>query len=158
MYNQRNFIAKFLSCRVDRLASKVTGPLYNGKFLHSKIKDILGKTKLHETLTNVVIPTFDVKKLQPMIFSTFEVRIVCCEHYRSSINVNFDLDYNSYARACVVFSSGRVYIPNYVPTSLCVYSCMSAGRKDTYKGCPPLGCVHRHICSSNVFPCPPFPD
>jgi len=34
----------------------LSGPKYNGKYLH-----------------NVVIPTFDIKQLQPTVFSSFEV-------------------------------------------------------------------------------------
>ncbi|KAF4380773.1 hypothetical protein F8388_017127 [Cannabis sativa] len=41
-------------------------PLYSAK----EIK-LLGTTRLHETLTNVVIPAFDIKKLQPTIFSSY---------------------------------------------------------------------------------------
>ncbi|KAK1263055.1 hypothetical protein QJS04_geneDACA017459 [Acorus gramineus] len=51
----------------------VTGPRYTGKFLHEVIKEKLGDTRLHQTLTNVVIPSFDIKRLQPTIFSTYEV-------------------------------------------------------------------------------------
>ncbi|OIT20694.1 PREDICTED: patatin-like protein 2 [Nicotiana attenuata] len=50
------------------------GPKYNGKYLHQVIEEKLGETQLHETLTNVVIPTFDIKNLQPKVFSTFEAR------------------------------------------------------------------------------------
>ncbi|XP_020586687.1 patatin-like protein 2 isoform X2 [Phalaenopsis equestris] len=50
----------------------ISGPKYDGKYLHSLLKDILGDTKLHQTLTNVVIPTFDIKLLQPIIFSSFQ--------------------------------------------------------------------------------------
>jgi len=49
------------------------GPKYDGKYLHELIRKILGDTMLHQTLTNVVIPAFDVKKLQPTIFSSFQV-------------------------------------------------------------------------------------
>ncbi|CAH2075719.1 unnamed protein product, partial [Thlaspi arvense] len=48
------------------------GPEYDGKYLHKLIRSILEETKLHQTLTNVVIPTFDIKLLQPVIFSSFE--------------------------------------------------------------------------------------
>lgn len=51
----------------------VTGPKYGGKYLHKVIKEKLGGTHLHETLTNVVIPAFDIKNMQPTIFSTYEV-------------------------------------------------------------------------------------
>lgn len=54
--------------------SAISGPKYDGKYLHSIVKDILGDTKLHQTLTNVVIPTFDIKLLQPTIFSSFQAK------------------------------------------------------------------------------------
>lgn len=54
----------------------VTGPKYDGKYLHSIIHDYFGQLKLHDTLTNVVIPTFDIKILQPTIFSNFTVQIL----------------------------------------------------------------------------------
>ncbi|QCD98939.1 Acyl transferase/acyl hydrolase/lysophospholipase [Vigna unguiculata] len=50
------------------------GPSYDGKYLHQLIRERLGETRLHQTLTNVVIPTFDIKRLQPTIFSTFQLR------------------------------------------------------------------------------------
>lgn len=52
---------------------ELKGPKYDGEFLHSKIQGLLGATRVNETLTNVVIPAFDVKNLQPTIFSTFDV-------------------------------------------------------------------------------------
>ncbi|KAI3430032.1 RING-type E3 ubiquitin transferase [Psidium guajava] len=52
----------------------VTGPKYDGKYLHKLVKEKLGNTRLHQTLTNVVIPTFDIKHLQPTIFSSYEVK------------------------------------------------------------------------------------
>ncbi|GMN30002.1 hypothetical protein TIFTF001_002648 [Ficus carica] len=47
------------------------GPKYDGKYLHNLINGLLGTARLHETLTNIVIPTFDIKKLQPTLFSSF---------------------------------------------------------------------------------------
>ncbi|ONK75646.1 uncharacterized protein A4U43_C03F19070 [Asparagus officinalis] len=52
----------------------VRGPKYDGKFLHSKVRELLGDMRIHQTLTNVVIPTFDIKYLQPMIFSTYDAK------------------------------------------------------------------------------------
>lgn len=49
------------------------GPKYDGKYLHQLVKEKLGDTKLSQTLTNVVIPAFDIKLLQPTIFSSYEV-------------------------------------------------------------------------------------
>uniref|UniRef100_A0A2N9FTS4 Patatin n=1 Tax=Fagus sylvatica TaxID=28930 RepID=A0A2N9FTS4_FAGSY len=49
------------------------GPKYNGEYLHRIINEILGESRLRNTLTNVVIPTFDIKHLQPTIFSSYEL-------------------------------------------------------------------------------------
>ncbi|VFQ75288.1 unnamed protein product [Cuscuta campestris] len=49
-----------------------TGPKYDGKYISKLVKDLFGGTRLHQTLTNVVIPTFDIKTLQPLIFNSFE--------------------------------------------------------------------------------------
>ncbi|XP_004515339.1 patatin-like protein 4 [Cicer arietinum] len=53
-----------------------TRPKYDGEFLHSKTREILGEFRLHDTLTNVVIPTYDIKKVHPIIFSSFKVKEV----------------------------------------------------------------------------------
>lgn len=53
----------------------VSGPKYDGKYLHSIVRKKLGNVRLHQTLTNIVIPTFDIKRLQPTIFSSYEVRL-----------------------------------------------------------------------------------
>ncbi|KAK1309403.1 hypothetical protein QJS10_CPA09g00349 [Acorus calamus] len=39
------------------------GPKYNGEYLHSLVRRLLGETRLDKTLANVVIPTFDIKLL-----------------------------------------------------------------------------------------------
>ncbi|CAN6583277.1 unnamed protein product [Malus baccata var. baccata] len=59
---------------ITKIIKSLTGPKYNGKYLHSLVRQKLGEKKLHQTLTNVVIPTFDIKNLQPTIFSSFEVK------------------------------------------------------------------------------------
>lgn len=51
------------------------GPKYDGEYLHKKIGSLLGDTKLNETLTNVVIPTFDINNLQPTIFCSYQVQM-----------------------------------------------------------------------------------
>ncbi|XP_016456565.1 patatin-2-Kuras 1-like [Nicotiana tabacum] len=48
-------------------------PKYDGKYLHNVLQEKLGETRLNQTLTNVVIPTFDMKKLQPIIFTKSEI-------------------------------------------------------------------------------------
>ncbi|XP_075508372.1 patatin-like protein 2 isoform X3 [Primulina tabacum] len=59
---------------VENAVVQLGNPKYDGKYLHKLIRDNLGKTRLHDTLTNVVIPTFDIKNLQPTIFSSFETK------------------------------------------------------------------------------------
>ncbi|XVE94856.1 hypothetical protein REPUB_Repub02eG0045800 [Reevesia pubescens] len=56
------------------LVKSLTGPKYDGKYLHKIVKEKLGETRLDQTLTNVVIPTFDIKQLQPKVFSSYEVK------------------------------------------------------------------------------------
>ncbi|KAL0302806.1 UNVERIFIED_CONTAM: Patatin-like protein 2 [Sesamum angustifolium] len=50
------------------------GPLYDGKYLHGILKEKLKNIKLSQSITNVVIPAFDIKRLQPVIFSTYEAK------------------------------------------------------------------------------------
>ena len=59
------------------MVKAVSGPKYDGKYLHKIVKEILGDIRLSDTLTNVIIPTFDIKRLQPMVFSSYEV---CFSH------------------------------------------------------------------------------
>ncbi|PAN35823.1 hypothetical protein PAHAL_6G237200 [Panicum hallii] len=61
----------------SKIASKlkmVCGPKYDGKYLHALLRRYFGDTRLDRTLTNVVIPTFDIAYMQPTIFSTLELR------------------------------------------------------------------------------------
>ncbi|KAG8057023.1 hypothetical protein GUJ93_ZPchr0002g26118 [Zizania palustris] len=57
-----------------RIFRSMSGPFYDGKHLHEVVREKLGSIRLHQTLTNVVIPTFDIKWLQPTIFSSYEVK------------------------------------------------------------------------------------
>ncbi|KAK3423128.1 hypothetical protein EUGRSUZ_F00016 [Eucalyptus grandis] len=54
------------------MVKAVTGVKYDGKHLHKLVKEKLGNTRLRQTLTNVVIPTFDIRCLQPTIFSIYK--------------------------------------------------------------------------------------
>lgn len=54
------------------LLKSMMGPKYNGEHLHSVVKKLLGDTRVDQTLTNIVIPTFDIKLMQPTIFSTYD--------------------------------------------------------------------------------------
>lgn len=48
------------------------GPKYDGTFLHQMIEEVTGSTTLDQTLSRLVVPTFDVHMLQPVMFSSFE--------------------------------------------------------------------------------------
>ena len=52
----------------------MSGPKYDGKYLRSVVPELLGETKVSQALQNIVIPTFDIKLLQPTIFSRYDVR------------------------------------------------------------------------------------
>ncbi|RDY13399.1 Patatin-like protein 1, partial [Mucuna pruriens] len=78
----------------------LTGPKYDGEYLHELIRSKLGDTKLHQTLTNVVIPTFDVKKLQPTIFSSYQME------------TEEDLDV-ALSDICMATSAAPTYLPGH---------------------------------------------
>ncbi|XP_057769028.1 patatin-like protein 3 [Salvia miltiorrhiza] len=49
------------------------GPKYDGEYLKQLVEGLLGNHTLNQTLTNLVIPSFDLKRLQPVIFTTKDV-------------------------------------------------------------------------------------
>ncbi|KAK6128932.1 hypothetical protein DH2020_037336 [Rehmannia glutinosa] len=55
---------------VGKITNLIGGPKYDGKYLKSMLEGLLGNLTVSHTLTNVVIPTFDIKRLQPIIFTT----------------------------------------------------------------------------------------
>lgn len=69
-HEQRSIFAIAASLVNDALL----GPKYDGKYLHKLLKEKLGGLKLNQTLTNVVMPTFDIRLLQPTIFSSYGVK------------------------------------------------------------------------------------
>ena len=56
------------------LFKSMAGPKYDGKYLHSIVRELLGETRVSQALQNIVIPTFDIKLLQPTVFSRYDVR------------------------------------------------------------------------------------
>ncbi|XP_066352849.1 patatin-like protein 2 [Miscanthus floridulus] len=54
------------------LFKKLSGPKYDGKYLHSLVRELLGETRVSQALQNIVIPTFDIKLLQPTVFSKYD--------------------------------------------------------------------------------------
>ncbi|XP_047306215.1 patatin-like protein 2 [Impatiens glandulifera] len=85
---------------LKKLMKAFSGPKYNGEYLHSIIREKLGSTRLHQTLTNVAIPAFDIKELQPTIFSTYEVK-----HTPGMNALLSDI--------CISTSAAPTYLPTY---------------------------------------------
>ena len=67
------------------LFKNMLGPKYDGKYLRFIVRELLGDTKVSQALRNVVIPTFDIKLLQPAIFSRYDVRASTNKHISVSI-------------------------------------------------------------------------
>ncbi|XP_071692972.1 patatin-like protein 2 [Rutidosis leptorrhynchoides] len=76
------------------------GPKYNGKYLKKIIRRELGNIRLTDTLTNVVIPTFDIQTLQPTIFST----------YQAEVNPSYNVQLSD---ICISTSAAPTYFPPY---------------------------------------------
>uniref|UniRef100_A0A0E0QK99 Patatin n=1 Tax=Oryza rufipogon TaxID=4529 RepID=A0A0E0QK99_ORYRU len=70
IFPQKNWVLS----KIAGTLRMVSGPKYDGKYLHSLLREKLGDTRLDKALTNVVIPTFDIANLQPTIFSKFELK------------------------------------------------------------------------------------
>ncbi|KAK9054340.1 hypothetical protein SSX86_025418 [Deinandra increscens subsp. villosa] len=84
----------------EKVLKALSGPKYDGVYLHELVQELLGNTQLHETLTNVVIPTFDIKRLQPTIFSTYQ------------LNKNPGLDARL-SDICIGTSAAPTYLPSH---------------------------------------------
>lgn len=96
--NRRVSFGKSTISRFGSLIDAVRGPKYNGKYLQSLAVDLLDKVYLKQTLTNVVIPTFDIKLLQPVIFTTDEAKVNVAKNARLS-----DI--------CISTSAAPTYLP-----------------------------------------------
>ncbi|KAL8473131.1 hypothetical protein ACS0TY_030097 [Phlomoides rotata] len=73
-HGPRIFPEKSRNNFVKRITNLFGGPKYDGKYLKSVVQGVLGNLTISQTLTNVVIPTFDIKRLQPLIFTTKDGR------------------------------------------------------------------------------------
>lgn len=80
--------------------SILNGPKYSGDYLHKILKKNLGDTRLHQTLTNVVVTTYDIKIEQPAIFSTFKAK-------------QDELTDACLADVCIGSSAAPTYLPAY---------------------------------------------
>jgi len=64
----------FIPQPVRKMAMSILQPKYDGYNLHETVKERLAKELvISETITNVIIPTFDIKRFRPIIFSTLKV-------------------------------------------------------------------------------------
>ena len=61
----------------------LVGPKYDGVYLRTRLEQELGSTRLNQTWTNVAIPTFDIKQISPVIFSSYKVLI--CSYFYSDV-------------------------------------------------------------------------
>ncbi|XP_055826871.1 patatin-like protein 3 [Solanum dulcamara] len=59
---------------VNNIAHLFGGPKYDGKYLRLLANSILGNLTIKQMLTHTVIPAFDIKRLQPIIFTTVDGR------------------------------------------------------------------------------------
>ncbi|XP_050291661.1 patatin-like protein 1 [Quercus robur] len=67
---QKNFVSS-----VTSWFGAVMRPKYDGKYLRSLTNGLLGNLTVKQTLTDVIIPTFNIKLLQPVIFSTNDAKL-----------------------------------------------------------------------------------
>ncbi|KAL5230893.1 hypothetical protein ABZP36_029669 [Zizania latifolia] len=82
------------------LARSMRGPKYDGKYLHSVVQELLGQKRFKEAITNVVIPTFDIKLLQPITFSRFDAQ-------------NDELKNALLSDVCISTSAAPTYLPGH---------------------------------------------
>ncbi|KAL8535808.1 hypothetical protein ACS0TY_011445 [Phlomoides rotata] len=83
-----------------KMLKSLFGPLYDGKHLHGVLRDELEHRRLSEAITNVIIPAFDIKRLQPVIFSTYEAK-------RSAL-----LD-AKFSDICISTSAAPIFLPGH---------------------------------------------
>nr|GEV57535.1 patatin-like protein 2 [Tanacetum cinerariifolium] len=65
--------SKFMNS-VASMFGEVTGPKYDGKYIRSLTKVLLRNLTLKQTLTDVVIPAFDIRRVQPVIFTSADAK------------------------------------------------------------------------------------
>ncbi|KAI3807235.1 hypothetical protein L1987_23160 [Smallanthus sonchifolius] len=86
--------------RATNMFKALSGPKHDGKHLHKILQEKLHGRRLHEAVTNTVIPTFDIKHLQPVIFSSYQLKKI------PSLNAKF-----SYI--CIGTSAAPTYLPSH---------------------------------------------
>ncbi|KAJ9562264.1 hypothetical protein OSB04_007424 [Centaurea solstitialis] len=102
-HSPRIFPKRSRSKFVNSVASvfgEVAGPKYDGNYLRTLIKVLLRNITIKQTLTDIVIPAFDIRRLQPTIFST--------SHAKELPWKNAKL-----ADVCISTSAAPTYFPPY---------------------------------------------
>ncbi|PHT55145.1 hypothetical protein CQW23_03631 [Capsicum baccatum] len=66
-------ILAFLESKLQ-ISNLFGGSKYDGKYLRSLVRLELANLIMKQTLTHTLIPTFDIERLQPIIFTTTDVR------------------------------------------------------------------------------------
>jgi len=59
---------------VRKFLRMLWGPIYDPKPLHEKIREITGDLRLDQTLTTILVPVFDVRRLFPRIVHSYKSR------------------------------------------------------------------------------------
>ncbi|KAK3424048.1 hypothetical protein EUGRSUZ_F00812 [Eucalyptus grandis] len=68
--NLESFLQLIFPFNQHRAIRCLRSPKYDGKHLHNLMRKLLGKKRLHDTLTNIVIMTYDIKSSKGVTFST----------------------------------------------------------------------------------------
>ncbi|PVH34372.1 hypothetical protein PAHAL_8G207700 [Panicum hallii] len=74
------------------------GPKYDGEFLHEKINSLLRDIRVADTLSYVVVPAFDVNRMHPILFNSFEAEREAHKNPRL-------------ADVCIATSAAPTYLP-----------------------------------------------
>ncbi|KAJ9177222.1 hypothetical protein P3X46_012460 [Hevea brasiliensis] len=75
--SRNNFISS-----ITNFVGAVMGPKYSGKYLQELTNQLLGDLTIKDTLADVIIPAFDIKLLQPVIFSTDDAKVDALKNAR----------------------------------------------------------------------------
>ncbi|KAI5665908.1 hypothetical protein M9H77_15761 [Catharanthus roseus] len=85
---------------LNSLTSTMAGPKYDGKYLRALLRRQLGNITMSQTVTNVLLTTFDIKRLQPVMFTTIDAK--------KEVSKNA-----LYADVCISTSAAPTYFPPY---------------------------------------------
>jgi len=114
----------------QRGSGPVEGPKYDGKHLHNLMRKLLGKKRLHDTLTNIVIMTYDIKSSKGVTFSSHEIFFF------------------QYLQIMTINCFRLIWI---IETFLVV-------KKISEARCPPFWHMHLDFSSTNLSTLPRFPN